>query len=70
MEEKKFICEGSVIPNDPYLDAYDAVNEVCYHGLPHWHQDKKLQFVTFRLADSLPQSKLAYRSNCVVFSLY
>ncbi len=27
--------------------------------LPHWHQDNKVQFVTFRLADSLPQSKLA-----------
>ena len=27
--------------------------------LPHWHQDNKVQFVTFRLADSLPQQKLA-----------
>ncbi len=27
--------------------------------LPHWHQENKVQFVTFRLADSLPQSKLA-----------
>ena len=26
--------------------------------LPHWHQDCKMQFVTFRLADSLPQVKL------------
>ena len=26
--------------------------------LPHWHQDNKVQFVTFRLADSLPQKKL------------
>lgn len=23
-------------------------------NLPHWHQDGKIQFVTFRLADSLP----------------
>jgi len=30
------------------------------HGadLPHWEQDDVLQFVTFRLKDSLPQSKL------------
>jgi len=26
--------------------------------LPHWHQTNKVQFVTFRLADSLPQKKL------------
>lgn len=26
--------------------------------LPHWHQANKVQFVTFRLADSLPQTKL------------
>ena len=27
-------------------------------NLPHWHQDGKTQFVTFRLADSIPQSKI------------
>ena len=27
--------------------------------LPHWHQTNKVQFVTFRLADSLPQAKLS-----------
>ena len=27
-------------------------------NLPHWTQDKKLYFVTFRLADSLPQNAL------------
>lgn len=26
--------------------------------LPHWHQEKKMQFITFRLNDSLPQSVL------------
>ncbi|MBR6963735.1 MAG: transposase, partial [Prevotella sp.] len=26
--------------------------------LPHWHQQGKVQFVTFRLADSLPQERL------------
>ncbi len=27
-------------------------------NLPHWHQARKLQFITFRLADSLPREKL------------
>lgn len=27
-------------------------------NLPHWNQDNCVQFVTFRLADSLPQSRL------------
>jgi type I restriction enzyme R subunit len=27
--------------------------------LPHWHQANKVQFVTFRLADSLPKTKLS-----------
>ena len=27
--------------------------------LPHWHQANKVEFVTFRLADSLPQTKLS-----------
>jgi hypothetical protein len=34
--------------------------ETLKHGadLPHWQQDEVTQFVTFRLADSMPQSKL------------
>ena len=34
--------------------------EVEMHGtdLPHWQQGEALQFVTFRLKDSLPQAKL------------
>ena len=35
------------------------------HGsdLPHWQQDSALQFVTFRLKDSLPQGKLSEWTN-------
>lgn len=29
-------------------------------GLPHWHQDDTLVFVTWRLADSLPQSVISH----------
>jgi type I restriction enzyme R subunit len=40
-----------------FLNARGAID---IHGadLPHWQQDEALQFVTFRLGDSLPQSKL------------
>lgn len=40
-----------------YLNPYRQIDQ---HGskLPHWHQGDALQFVTFRLKDALPQSKL------------
>ena len=31
---------------------------IAGNKLPHWHQNNKVQFVTFRLADSLPQARL------------
>ena len=36
----------------------DKSIDIRYGNLPHWRQDDSLYFVTFRLADSLPQSKL------------
>ncbi|MDE6086257.1 MAG: transposase [Muribaculaceae bacterium] len=42
---------------NPYLDLSRPITKTGHH-LPHWHQDNKTQFVTFRLADSLPQSVL------------
>ncbi len=38
-------------------EAETTKSEGAY--LPHWHQDGVIYFVTFRLADSLPQEKLA-----------
>ena len=32
--------------------------DVSKRNLPHWHQDGVLYFITFRLADSIPQGKL------------
>ena len=32
--------------------------DVSKRNLPHWHQNEALYFVTFRLADSIPQNKL------------
>ena len=40
-----------------YLNKKEYVS-IGYGKLPHWYQPGKTQFVTFRLADSLPQTKL------------
>ena len=42
-------------------DFLDPSGEIQKHGfkIPHWQQDGVMQFVTFRLGDSLPASKLA-----------
>jgi len=52
------MCSNKVIPMpNEYLNPW---SEVKMHGsdLPHWQQGEALQFVTFRLKDSLPQVKL------------
>ena len=51
--------QNTSIADNLFLD-WDAPLTI-FHGdkLPHWHQDGKTQFVTFRLADSLPQDKVA-----------
>ena len=41
-----------------YLDKRQWVDIKYTNRLPHWKQDGKTQFVTFRLADSLPQTRL------------
>ena len=40
----------------PYLNRNDAVDVNVPRTLPHWNQSDKIQFVTFRLADSLPRT--------------
>lgn len=40
-----------------YFDPREDI-ETRHHVLPHWEQGAVTYFVTFRLADSLPQSKL------------
>lgn len=41
-------------------EFYHPERETQKHGdnLPHWQQGEVIQFVTFRLADSMPQTKL------------
>lgn len=38
----------------------DRSSEIGKHGgkLPHWQQDGRMQFVTFRLADAMPKMKM------------
>lgn len=38
----------------------DKQVDVYYRHLPHWRQDSATYFVTFRLADSLPQEKIDF----------
>ena len=42
---------------DFFFDQFDEL-ETWVNDLPHWEQEDKLQFVTFRLADALPQECL------------
>jgi leucyl-tRNA synthetase/REP element-mobilizing transposase RayT len=42
----------------PYLNPTCPIHKHRPHQLPHWQQDAKLYFVTWRLADSLPAEKL------------
>lgn len=43
-------------------EFYNPSDETQKHGekLPHWQQREVIQFVTFRLADSMPQTKLRH----------
>lgn len=47
----------------PFLDYNSEIHVYETGTLPHWHQDGKIQFVTFRLADSLPQEKIKELQN-------
>ena len=42
----------------PYFDKTDVDKMHWATRLPHWHQDYKYVFVTFRLVDSIPQEKI------------
>lgn len=42
--------------SSPFLEKYGVIKTKIKDPLPHWQQDGKLQFITFRLSDSLPAS--------------
>ena len=59
--EHDFICENADCDNVfPYFDEKDFEHLNWGTHLPHWHQDDRFVFVTFRLYDSLPQEKLQW----------
>ncbi len=43
--------------SSPYFEPAEEITK-HRHGLPHWQQAGKLLFLTWRLADALPQEKL------------
>lgn len=45
------------MPHITFLNRRSDILIQCGH-LPHWFQPEAVQFITFRLADSLPQTKL------------
>jgi Rad3-related DNA helicase/REP element-mobilizing transposase RayT len=58
-KEQKKITENSNLPVLPFtpFDPSVSIGKTGRH-LPHWKQDGCTYFVTFRLADSIPQEKL------------
>jgi len=44
--------------SSPYLNPEGEIAKHTTHELPHWQQEGKLIFATWRLADSLPAGKL------------
>lgn len=54
----KTICGNADWDNESFFDENDFEHFDWGTFLPHWHQDGKYVFVTFRLHDSLPQEKL------------
>src|SRR5207244_265296 len=46
----------------PFLDPFAEI-DISRRNLPHWDQPEKTYFVTFRLADSIPATKLAELEN-------
>lgn len=50
---------------NPFLDRKKHVDIRTGGNLPHWQQNGKIQFITFRLADSLPQSKIRELKTCI-----
>ena len=59
-EESRHSSQSDNDPQSNYNFYNKNIQTIQSTGayLPHWHQDAVIYFVTFRLADSLPQEKL------------
>ncbi len=51
------LTPNPIMPHITFLNRHSDILIRCGH-LPHWFQPEAVQFITFRLADSLPQTKL------------
>ena len=51
--------------DSPYLDKSKIIAIHDGSNLPHWNQPGKIQFVSFRLNDSLPQNKIIELRNLI-----
>lgn len=56
----KTICDNADGDDGAYFNENDFEHFDWGTFLPHWHQDGKYVFVTFRLHDSLPQEKVQW----------
>lgn len=62
--EHRKIFDYFTMNDSKFLNFDQPIDKHTGGNLPHWHQDGKIQFVTFRLADSLPTAvieELKYR---------
>ena len=59
-DNTKTICEDADCDSELFFNKSDFEHFDWGTFLPHWHQDGKYVFVTFRLYDSLPQEKLQW----------
>ena len=62
--EQHKIFDYFTMNDSKFLNFDQPIDKHTGGNLPHWHQDGKIQFVTFRLADSLPTAvieELKYR---------
>lgn len=62
--EHRKIYDYFTMNDSKFLNFDQPIDKHTGGNLPHWHQDGKIQFVTFRLADSLPTAvieELKYR---------
>lgn len=57
IEIRPVVQDGSVGVPPAYLDKQAQI-DIHKHKLPHWQQNAKTYFITWRLADSLPKEKL------------
>lgn len=53
-----------IVMNDPFFNKDEDIRISHTGFLPHWDQSGKIQFVTFRLIDSLPYSKICELTEC------